>query len=218
MLFICNRTPWKTTLLLPRVNSFTVNEVRTALESKGAAVPSFPLGRFDVVESTATLQVALFRHETTSACGAVLSRQHGALPRATRDRKVLNTPQQPPLQVGYKYMYGKGQAYVMEGTEVSLNLSTAGVDPIVPEDDFPREVEKSSWLVHVLSSYLGDKYVVRSGSGQDANHFCPFTGGGDVYITRKVAGACVMGVGVKVGVGEESTEAETSALQGRNYI
>ena len=58
-------------------------------------------------------------------------------------------------------MYGNGQEYVIEGNEVSLNpLSTSGVDPIVPEDDFPREVERTMWLVNVIANHLGKEYVV----------------------------------------------------------
>ena len=197
VLFLCGRNPWKTTVRLPRGSKFSTDQVKKALRKDGAVEvpPTLPQGTFTIVKSTHNLQVGIFKFERTAACGTVDSIQHATLPQAIPEHKTLfaPTPQQPLLRVGYSFLFGSDQQYVIRENQIEFKAPLSSAVMCTPEDDEPRETERTNRLATEITSSLSKDYVVRVGSGRDSSHF---TGGGDIYVHFKpAAGACVLGVG-----------------------
>ena len=164
VLFICGRKPWKTTVRLPRGSRFSTDQVKKALRKDGAGEvpPTLPRGTFTIVESTHNLQVGIFKFECTAACGTVDSVQHATLPQAIPEHKTLfaPTPQQPLLRVGYSFLFGSDQQYVIRGNQIEFKAPLSSAVRCTPEDDEPGETERTNRLATEITSYFGRCAVI----------------------------------------------------------
>ena len=156
--------------------------VRKAVSQQGGPyLPHFPQGHFVVISNDPEVQVA-FRD--TAGCRSTDSKQHSELPlpMPTHKEAAVFTQEPKHLQVGFPFLYGHSHPYTVRNGEIvighHLPLAT------VPEDLEPSENQITVELVSQLKAHYGHHYNVMVGSGHDSNHYCPFSGGGDVHIFR----------------------------------
>ena len=109
-LFFIARYPWKATVLLPSMQSFTPNEVRNVLKKSNIAAPNFPKGEFQVVRAELDYRVAIFKYspDGVAGCGTTSSKHHKALPLPIKVLKNMEDFTREPnqLQLGYKFLWG----------------------------------------------------------------------------------------------------------------
>ena len=160
--------------------------VRKAVSQQGGpSLPHFPQGHFVVISNDPEVQVAFFRFRDTAGCRSTDSKQHSELPlpKPTHKEAAVFTQEPEPkhLRVG-PFLYGQSQLYTVRKGEIvighHLPLAT------VPKALEPSENQKTVELVSQLKVHYGHHYNVTVGSGHDSNHYCPFSGGGDVHIFR----------------------------------
>ena len=124
VLFLISRYPWKETVMLPCMQSFTINEVKTALKKKNVTPPSFPKGEFHVITAELDYQVAIFKYhqDAVAGCRTTNSKQHKALPLPIKSHKnVAEFTKEPhKLRLGYRFLWGVNQPYKVCDRKVNL--------------------------------------------------------------------------------------------------
>ena len=186
VLFMCSiRKPWKARLTLPCASKISVEEVRQALTTCGAAVPCFPRGKFHVIANNDIFQVALFEFQDTAGCRSTSSKQHDRLPRPWVSHRDI--AQEPTVKVGYKFFYGTNIEYKVVAKEVHL-MPTAIAS--APTQVTTTEGEKTAGL-HVQVTNAFPNYEVCMPTPLHTGSFCPFTGGGDLEIFCGTSAAVV---------------------------
>ena len=93
VLFVCGDKPLKKTLLMPRMSRLTKDDVNAMC---GEPLPPLPQGHFDLVVSTESCQVFVFKHNRASGCSNTVSPQHGKLPSPITNHKSLENITEEP--------------------------------------------------------------------------------------------------------------------------
>ena len=186
-LFLCHhKKPWKAQLKLQEARVIQVELVKEAL---GSDVPTFPRGKFHVIISTHTLQVALFEFESTAGCRTTSSKLHEYLLFPKPNYKDI--VQNPEMRVGYKFLYSRDVEYKV--VEKKVHITPTG--EIIRRDDREKlfKTEKTRALCKQLETVF-PTYKIYMPHPMRTNTFCPFTGGGDIEIfyhtTAAVVEAC----------------------------
>ena len=133
VVFVCNSTPYKVIIDLPRKAYFSVESVGEAAKQQNCKpLPRLPPGHFEVITRCNNFQVALFKHKNTAGCRATSSHHHRDLPHPVRSRKnVTDLTHESHIRVGYPYMFGHTQPYNVVNQEVVLStpvLPSIGAD------------------------------------------------------------------------------------------
>ena len=186
VLFVCGRHPWKRTFCLPEANRISVEQIQQVAAQ--TTLPPFPPGQFVVVENTKDLQVALFKFKDATGCRNTASINHSRLPRPIQEHKPPQTFIREPnnLRVGFQYLFGHDQSYSVRDGQIQIDHHL----PQVTTEE-ASEHQRTSVLVNGLVAHFGREYDIIMGSGHDASHFCPFTGGGDVQVFKHKSGVVV---------------------------
>jgi hypothetical protein len=179
---VCHK-PYKATLSLPKFSRLSKDVVKEAIAVDGncPALPKLPYGRFEVVFPARDdgTQVALFKFRDVAGCRSVNSTQHDTLP-VPRVRPIpLGFLVQPTtLQVGFHYMFGYNHPYKIEDGKVHLE----SLHP--PQGhEFTDELHRTGEMLTRLRETSHCNHTIELAS-HDSTHYCPFSGGGDIWIYR----------------------------------
>ena len=180
---------------MPRIVSrFTVEDIRAALRQSSKPLPSLPRGHFEVIGVSEEHQVALFKHKSVTGCRNTTSQQHSLLPMPIPCHKAITElTTEPNIRVGFEYIFGHSQPYSVVDRKVRLE------DPTLPVTggDETTENRRTTVMISALENRFGGNFEI-SGAGQESSRYCPFSGGGDIYLLRKTpstsAAALVHGV------------------------
>ena len=179
--FVVGFSPYKATLRLPQWRRFSDTYIADAAAQQGIQPPKgLPNGKYEVLHLHDGHQVAVFKFQSTEGCRVTDSPQHSKLPIPThRHRDIQDLMVEPNnLRVGCRYLYGYDHPYTVESKKIEF-------DQAVPTKKLPQESEISRTvdMIQALRSKYGDQCDIKVFA--DTNHYCPFSGGGDIRIFKK---------------------------------
>ena len=107
-LFLVGVTPYKETIVLPKVETriSTKSVVQAIADQQAKPLPSpLPMGHFMVISALDGAQVAMFRYERVVGCRSTNSSQHSRLPVSSRCHRATEAfTLEPSLRVGFEYI------------------------------------------------------------------------------------------------------------------
>ena len=142
--------------------------------------PSHPGGHFVVFPDHVNgRQYGFFKYDTSVGCSVVSSRNHENYlrPPRVRHRKISSTIK---VRVGSRFLYNEDLEYEFDadGTvNVGMSIAVVSSDRIDQSEDERRFV-----MMARLRDTLPDDYKITTVHNSD--HFCPFSGGGDIWIHK----------------------------------
>ena len=168
VVFIVGVTPYRETLLLPRVSRLSVAAVRQALEEQEATCKPLPhplpRGCFVVERYVEDVQVALYKFDTAEGCRNTTSAQHDLLPvPAVRHRDVVKFTVEPRVHVGFQYLYGSPHAYKIVDGKVDLGrMLPSSVHTCSPVPEKRSENFRTCNLVTQLQQQFEKRFVIEA--------------------------------------------------------
>ena len=190
-LFFIGLYPYKVTLQMGDAQIIPLSVVKAVaadqsvvlpvLLTKGdPAQPSHPGGHFVVFPDHVNgRQYGFFKYDTSVGCSVVSSRNHENYlrPPRVRHRKISSTIK---VRVGSMFLYDEDLEYEFDadGTvSIGMNIAVVSSDRIDQSEDQRRFV-----MMARLRDTLPDDYKITTVHNSD--HFCPFSGGGDIWIHK----------------------------------
>ena len=153
------------------------------LQKKKQLPANLPKGEFQLVSVLNDgVGVALYKFSDTAACRDVSSTNHRHLP--TPNQPPIHLSLTLPLQLGINLGHGIVYWTDVKWEVVSGNIIT--IDATPPEESASYETQQTVNLVFKLKQLPALQSVcIIPASGHVVEEFCPFSGGGDVYMFDK---------------------------------
>jgi hypothetical protein len=165
---------YKETLLLPSRRAFNVNTIQRALRSQAKRPLPYsiktPVGTFKTIFSDGGSQICLLKFRAHVGCRSVTSTYHGDLPNIVKKNEHILPAQS--FGIGYKFMYMQDENFSTD-TDATIRDAVETVEN-VRRDQLISDLQ-TRYPQFKISSYGGIE-----------DHYCHFSGGGDVLMVPSV--------------------------------
>ena len=153
------------------------------LQKKKQLPANLPKGEFQLVSVLNDgVGVALYKFSDTAACRDISSTNHRHLP--TPNQPPIHLSWTLPLQLGINLGHG-----IVYGTDVKWEVVSGNIitiDATPPVESASYKTQQTVNLVFKLKQLPALQSVrIIPASGHVVEEFCPFSGGGDVYMFDK---------------------------------
>ena len=166
-------------MFLPRLTDHSTETIEQALAQQhpDKDFPPLPPGKFENVRNSKESQVMFFRYDTTVGYRSTCSTQHSNItPPLKRHKNKHTLTREPKIRVGFDYIFGYPHSYdITEEGEIILKQG------LPPSPLY--ELTENQWtikMVKQLEDHYGTSRVKVEGLCYNGNHYCPFSGGGDI--------------------------------------
>ena len=195
-MFVCGFPPYKASLKLTPLASYSAKEIEKAAEEQEIKPPpKLPAGKFVVIKNNmkngSMIHVALYKFRHAKGCGVTESDVHRSLGVPVENHKsrdvLTKRKQTPKTRVGSYFLYNQDVSYSCEANTVRIEVETENQ----AEEATVGSCEDSrcAQLMHNMRK-LYPECVIKVWANN--NHFCPFKGGGDIVIYKNThAAACL---------------------------
>lgn len=184
--------PFKAVLDLPDVGELDKKTVNTFLKkSKKIGLPSLPKGKFERITNSFCY---MFRHKQTVGCRTTNSCSHLSLPNIqTGPVSTLPLPPKERKGIGSMFFDCTLRDYtILEQGEIVEVLKLSGdlqLEVNVQNISQPYRANEQDRTLRMFEAFnIAGKEGLIKGALSDNNQYCPFKGGGDIYIGRKYTG------------------------------
>ena len=207
-MYVCGFPPYKSSLRLPALASYSLAEIKKAAKEQGCKPPpQLPAGMFQVVKSLlkedTLVQVAVYRFTHTKGCRTTGSKIHRNLHVPLEKHKSLTVLQaEAKCKVGSQFLFNHETLYTVDGSgKIVFEEDQQKVAIISGHED-----SKCTLLVNRLAAHYPD-CTVKVWSNTD--HFCPFQGGGDIIMYKDACTAACVTTCEDTALSQDSSELPT---------
>ena len=183
--------PYNQVISLPVTDSLTKRVVKKyAKQQNCPPLPNLPAGTFECVVRLEDHSVFMFKFKKPQPCSGV---RKGLLPALINKHIDLPTPAEDLRGLASSYLYLRDHKYDIQSlqNEKTVSVTLQPGEPLLADK---RETTRTGNLLEALKSRVkNDRYasIKVALAETDSSHFCPFSGGGDIYLQTDHISACL---------------------------